>query len=291
MKFRFGVRPFEFQDFVHMIENGKLDISNVSYLDVAKKSIEMVNFQHFEFTADLVYVLPGLITKEVINQVKEFKDNNNYSCSVHLPLWAIELASPNEKIKSASTDCLIEIIELTMQLKPECWIIHPTGALTSEFTRLNLPNFAKDFMTNHFVNIASQSLEAILDNTGVSSQKIAVENVEFPFSSMVETIENLDLSICFDTGHLLAGFSGKWNDGVIEFIETYQDRIVELHLHDGTEPRIDHKPLGRYDLPVRELFKTLIDVKFTGPLVFEINLSEIIESINYIKKFVPEVKF
>jgi len=274
-----------------MIENGQLDMANVNYLDVAEKSLKMVDFQHFEFTADLVYVLPGLITEEVMTQLKEFKNKNNYSCSVHLPLWAIELASPNEKIKTASTDCLIKTIELTKRLNPECWIVHATGALISEFTRLNLPAFAKDFMTNHFVSIASQSLEKILDDTGVSSRKLAVENVEFPFRSMMETIENLDLSICFDTGHLLAGFSGKWNNGVLKFIEMYQNRIIELHLHDGKEPRIDHKPLGRYNLPVRELFKTLIDVGFTGPLVFELNLSEIKESIVYIKKFVPEVKF
>ena len=287
MALRFGVRPFEFQDFTRMIVKGELDINNVSYIDVVRTNLQD-EFQHFEITSDLAYVLPGLLTTNVVNQLKELKTNRNYSCSVHLPIWSIEPVSPNVLIRKASVKCLIEAIELTRQLDPICWVIHATGALISEFTHINLPSFAKTFMNDHFASTAQESLNQIIDQTNISSRKLAVENVEFPFRKMEECLENLDLSICFDTGHLLAGISGDWEGGVIDFFETYHDRIVELHLHDGTSPRIDHKPLGKYDLPVREFLGYLLEKKFSGPIVFELDSDEVNESMDYIRANVPE---
>jgi sugar phosphate isomerase/epimerase len=283
----FGVRPFEFQDFIGMIENGKIDISSVNYTDVVQDSLQN-KFRHFEVTGDLTYVLPGLLTSDTINQLKEFKNRNKYTCSVHLPLWGIELASPNEYIKNASIKCLVNAIEQTKILDPICWVIHATGALISEFKSIQLPNFAKSFMTRIFASTAQESLEQIIDQTNVSSRKLAVENIDFPFREMEECIEALDLSICFDTGHLLAGYSGEWEGGVIEFFQTYHKRIVEFHLHDGTKPGIDHRPLGEYDLPVQELLAKLLEVNFTGPIVFELNLDEVEKSLKFIKEKIPE---
>ncbi len=289
MPLNFGIRPFDFLDFFKMIEKGQLDITNTSYIDVTRASLQD-EFQHFEITADLVYVLPGLLTADVIQQLNEFKIANNYSCSVHLPLWSIELTSPNAYIKKASINCLVETIELMKPLDPVCWVVHATGELISEFTRdlQHIPSYAKTFMNNQFASTAQESLEQIIDRTNIPSRKLAVENVEFPFQIMEECLESLNLGVCFDTGHLLAGYSGEWENSVVDFFDTYHDRIVELHLHDGTKPRIDHKPLGQYDLPVRELLERLLDKKFSGPVVFELNLNEVEESITYIKKNVPE---
>ena len=284
----FGIRPFEFQDFIGMIETGKLDISSLNYTEVVRNSLQN-KFQHFEVTGDLAYVLPGLLSNDEINHLAEFKNRNKYTCSVHLPLWAIELASPNEYIKNASIECIVEAIEQTKILDPLCWVIHATGALISEFTRIQLPSFAKIFMTRRFASTAQESLEQIIDKTNISPRKLAVENVEFPFREMDECIEALDLSVCFDTGHLLAGYSGEWNGGVLDFFETYHDRIIEFHLHDGKKPRIDHKPLGEGDLPVRKLFEKLLEVDFTGPIVFEVDLYEVEKSMAFIKENIPEV--
>ncbi len=287
MTLNFGIRPFELEDFFRMIEQGKLDITKCNYIDVLLASLQD-NFRHFEVTADLTYVLPGLLTIEVIQQITEIRMKNNYSCSVHLPLWGIELASPNSYIREASINCLVEAIKLTKQLDPLCWVIHATGSLISEFTRIEIPSFAKMFMNNMFASTAQKSLEQIIDRTKISPRKLAVENVEFPFKAMEECLESLDLSICFDTGHLLAGYSGNGEQGVVDFYDTYHDRIIELHLHDGKNPGIDHKPLGHYDLPVKELLSKLIERNFSGPIVFELSPEEVKESMIYIKKHVPQ---
>ncbi|MFX0209113.1 MAG: cobamide remodeling phosphodiesterase CbiR [Candidatus Hodarchaeota archaeon] len=289
MKLRFGVRPFDFPDFARMIETGKFELNQVNYIDVVKSSLQN-EFQHFEITSDLMFVLSGLLSKAVIQRLNQFKTKNKYTCSVHLPLWSIELASPNVYIKQASIECIIETIERTKALDPLCWIIHATGALVAELSQQNIPPIPKEFMIKRFSSFAFDSIERILDQTKIPSRKIAVENVEFPFRVMEESLERLDLSVCLDTGHLITGFSGEWTNGVIEFYESYQDRIVELHLHDAyRNSRKDHLSLGKCDLPVRELLIKLVDSNFSGPVVFELTLNEVKESMVFIKINVPEV--
>ncbi|MFX0173713.1 MAG: cobamide remodeling phosphodiesterase CbiR [Candidatus Hodarchaeota archaeon] len=289
MRLRFGVRPFDFPDFARMIETGKFELNQVNYVDVVKSSLQN-EFQHFEITSDLMFVLPGLLSPKVIQQLNHLKTENDYSCSVHCPLWSIELASPNTYIKQASIDCTIETIERTKALKPLCWVIHATGALVAELSQQKLPQIPKEFMMKRFSSFAFNSIERILDKTNIPSRKLAVENVEFPFRVMEEGLESLDLSVCLDTGHLITGFSGEWINGVIEFYESYQDRIVELHLHDAyRNSRKDHIPLGNCDLPVRELLINLIESNFSGPVVFELTLDEVKKSTDFIKINVPEV--
>ncbi|MFX0084492.1 MAG: cobamide remodeling phosphodiesterase CbiR [Candidatus Hodarchaeota archaeon] len=288
MVFNFGIRPFEFIDFIKMIEEGNLNISKVNYLDVVSSSFlnNEISFHHFEITCDLAYVIPGFFNEDLIVQINEFKLKKNYSCSVHLPLWGIELASPNKYIRKASIDCIIDAIKLTKPLNPICWVIHATGALVSEFTQINIPKIGKTFMNRRFASIAQNSLLEIIEKTNIDTRKLAVENVEFPFRLMEDCINNLDLSICLDTGHILAGYSGDWD--ILEFVENYYERIVELHLHDGRKPRIDHKPLGNFDLSVKELFNDLLKRNYDGPIVFELSPEHVNESIIYIKENVPK---
>ncbi|MBD3190666.1 MAG: TIM barrel protein [Candidatus Heimdallarchaeota archaeon] len=286
MKLLFGNRPFDFTDFFDVVQKTNFDLSKLNYIEVMKKSLE-AGFKHIEITGDLIHVLPGLLTEETIDQLVAIKKEKNLSYSVHLPLWGIEPAAFSPQIRKGSVEVFEECINFTKPLDPICWVVHPTGALTVEFLHMGLPEFAQGFLVNFFQGYAEEVLKDLLDRTGISSRKLAVENIEFPFKNIASTIEELDLGICFDTGHLLAGFSGEMS--VLEFVDTYYDRLVELHLHDGAYPRVDHKPLGSYDLPTRELLLDLQERKFTGPLVFELTFKGALDSMEYIRKNIPEV--
>jgi len=283
---KFGNRTFDFSDLFGLIMDGKVDLSNLNYIDVMKNSVD-AGFKHIEITGDLPYVLPGILTSEKIKQLVEFKKKEGITFSIHLPLWGIEPAAFSKHIRDGSVATFVECIELTKPLDPTSWVLHPTGALTAEFLNMNLPDFAKGLVLSQFCSYIEDSIRKFLEKTDIAPEKIAVENIEFPFESMEPIIEELGLSICFDTGHLLAGFSGEIS--VLDFVERYYDRIVELHLHDGAFPRIDHKSLGKHDLPVKDLLLELHKKNFKGPLVFELTLQEALESMEYIKEHVPEV--
>ena len=144
----FGIRPFEFNDFISMIGEGTLDVTQVDYCDIVESSFKRHGnlFRHFEVTCDLAYVLPGFFNSNTMQRLNEFRIKNDYTCSIHLPLWGIELASPNTYIREGSVKCIIDAIELTKSLDPICWVINATGPLVSEFTQMNLPEIGKKFM-------------------------------------------------------------------------------------------------------------------------------------------------
>ncbi len=286
MRLRFGIRPFEFDDVKAFLSENTFEGISMSFTDVLEKVTQVANLRHFEITGDLIYVLPGLITESTIQDLITLKNEHALTYSVHLPLWSIELSSPNEHIRSASINCLLETINLTKPLNPDCWVIHATGALATEFFHMKMPSYLKDVVITQFTLNACRSIEEIIDRTGINPRKLAIENVEFPFKEFFEGVEELDVSICFDTGHLLAGYSGDWD--IIDFLETYQDRIIELHLHDGKKPGVDHQVLGKHALPVRDLLSWLKDRNFQGPIVFELSLANTIKSLRYIQSVYPE---
>jgi sugar phosphate isomerase/epimerase len=246
-------------------------------------------FHHIEITMDMEYVIPGSLSEDTLRKFMELSEKLGITYSFHLPLWSIELASPNPFIRKGSIESIIHSINLIKDLNPECYVLHSTGALASEFTRLNISSTFKQIVNRSLLSFSEQSISEILSRTSINSRKLAIENVEFPFELTRETIDKFNLSICFDTGHLLAGFSGEIP--FMDFMKENYDRIVEIHLHDGFHKeengiiiRKDHLPLGEGMLPIKDFINYLNLKNFRGPLVFEIPIKDAKYSINVLKQ-------
>ena len=281
-KLRFGITPINFD-----IIDENFDLKNIKFPFLVEKATN-AGYEHIEVTMDLEYVLPGSISKRVIKQLLRIKKDTGISYSIHLPLWSIELASPNSHIRNASADCMIESIKRTAPLEPLAYVLHSTGALAAEFSRINLPDNLKNRITDLMNLFASSSIERILNNTDIDPKLIAVENIEFPFDATRKLIDKYDLSICFDTGHLLVGYSGK--ETVQEFLDKHYDKIIEFHLNDGKimedgRPN-DHIAVGDGSFPM-DIMGRIKD--FKGPLVFELTFTDAETSLKRIKQNYPNL--
>jgi hypothetical protein len=179
-------------------------------------------------------------------------------------------------------------------LDPEIYVLHATGALASEFYRMPIPEPAHQYLLHQFQNNARTSILEILNVTGVKSRRLAIETVEFPFDLTLELAEDLDLSICLDTGHVLVGFSGPIE--IFYALERCLPHLGEIHLHDGTwqgpNRNIgygkDHQPLGRGDLDVASFLDKLDVSGFDGPVILELNLDDALESMEFISTIRPK---
>ena len=140
---------------------------------------------------------------------------------------------------------------------------------------------------------AAESIRTILSETGIPSRQLAIETIEFPFELTMELAEMLDLSLCLDIGHVLAGFSGPVE--LFDALEQMLPRLAEVHLHDapwqGEEQVIgygtDHQALGKGDLDVGRLLDRLEEVGFDGPIIFELTVTEALESLDVIRRIRP----
>ncbi len=250
-------------------------------------------FNPIEVSADMALFLPHAFHAEAIEKLAALKEETGTPYTVHLPLWSAEVSTPLVPVRDGAVQAVVDAFELTLPLEPEMYVLHATGALAAEFYRMKVHELAKAFTLNEFQNQARHSLETILAKTGIPSRKLAIETVEFPFEMTLSLAEELDLSICFDTGHVLAGFSGA--PDFFEALEACLPRLGEVHLHDSPwrspdqEPgyHLDHKPLGQGDLDLGRFLDRLVEAGYEGPVVFELTVEEALESLEAIREVRP----
>ena len=266
-------------------------LANVMAFDQAALVAKLAGFgfSPIELGADLAMVLPHILAPEAVEKLAAIKGQHNLSYTVHLPLWSIEPASLHAPVRLGSVQALVNAVRATLPLEPEVYVLHATGALAAEFYRMNLPDLAKNFMMRQFQAAAGESIAAILAETSLPSRQLAIETIEFPFDLTLELADELDLSLCLDTGHVLVGFSGPI--GLFEALERCLPRLAEVHLHDGPwqgpERKIgygkDHQPLGTGDLDVARFLAALEQAAFDGPIIFELGLEQALASMEYIE--------
>ena len=258
--------------------------------DLAEQGLNLI-----ELGGDLTLFFPNAFSPETIGRLAYLKRERGLNYTVHLPLWSVEPSTPLEPVRSGSVAAVIDTIRATQGLSPEMYVLHATGALAAEFYQMHLPETARLLLLRQFQSGARSSLKTILAETGLPSRKLAIETIEFPFDLTLELAEELDLSICFDTGHVLVGFSGP-----IDFFEALQrcmPRLGEIHLHDAPRFRQnrkplygeDHRPLGTGDLEITRFLDHLEGENFRGPIIFELQMDQALESIAVIQSLRPEL--
>ncbi len=292
---RFGVVPLEFKPAVNrIVVNGVPDFSRFDIVEIVREAVGMDYISVIEISMDIEHIVPGALTSDVIDRLIELKDELGHSYSVHLPFWSVEPASFNKFVRRATVDTTVSSIKLAERLEPEAYVFHSTGALATEFSRLDFSKDLVALISGYMSTFSAKSVEEVLTKSELDPKKLAIENIEFPFSLTREIVDEYDTSICFDTGHALTRYSG--DESVIEFYKAHKDRIIEFHLHDGIyEERDgvvhhdDHIALGTGEMPIRELLMEVVRDKFNGPVIFELTSPETIESLRKIKEVVPEV--
>ncbi len=257
------------------------------------RSLAENGFNPIELGGDLAMLLPHTYSPQAIQRLVEVKAELGLSFTLHLPLWSIEPSTLQAPVRQGSVQALVDMIQVTQPLEPEVYVLHATGALAAEFYHMRLPEMARSILLRQFQNGARESLQSILQCTKLDSRKLAIETVEFPFDLTLELAEELDLSMCLDTGHVLVGFSGPVE--LFDVLERCLPRLAEIHLHDGPwqgpEMKIgygkDHQPLGKGDLDLGRFLDRLDSAGYQGPLIFELRLDEALASMEIIRSLRP----
>lgn len=291
---RFGIMAMQLEALVPSdlpVEQIMASIMNFDHAGLAKGLADK-GFNPIELGGDLGMFLPNVYSPESIQKLAALK-SNNLSYTLHLPLWSVEPSTPLVPVRKGSVEAVVETIKATTPLAPEVFVLHATGALAAEFYNMKISELARTLILAQFQNGARESIRAILSETGIPSRRLAIETIEFPLDLTLELAEEFDLSICLDTGHVLAGFPG-WFD-FFDVVEKILPRLAEVHLHDCKKmPQgvrgygEDHKPLGTGDLELGRFLDRLASANFTGPLVFELNVEEALESLAVVKSIRPE---
>jgi sugar phosphate isomerase/epimerase len=263
-------------------------LAGMDHVAIVRRLFE-AGFDPIELSGDMVLFFPQSLSPDVVERLAALKQETGLSYSVHLPLWSVEPSTPLGPVRQGSVRALADCVRATRPLEPEAYVLHATGALAAEFYRMGLPALAQGLVLRQFQAAARESIRALLDETGLPPRRLAVETIEFPLDLILELAEELDLSVCLDTGHILAGFAGRGD--LFEVLELVLPRLAEVHLHDapqwtaGQAPGYgtDHQALGRGELDYIRLLDRLAEAGFSGPVILELTVEEALASLEAIR--------
>jgi sugar phosphate isomerase/epimerase len=297
MQMRFGIMTMQREDLIPSglsLQEMLAYLVDLDHADLARRLFSH-GFNPIEVGGDMPLFLPHTLAPPAVQRLAELKEQTGLTYTVHLPLWSVEPSTPLAPVREGSVQALIDAIQATLPLEPEIYVLHATGALAAEFYQMDLPSVAHTFILRQFQGNARASIQTLLAETGIPSRQLAIETIEFPFDLTLEMAEELDLSICLDTGHVLVGFSGPWD--LFEVLDRCLPRLGEIHLQDGPwqgpERKIgygqDHQPLGQGDLEVGRLLDKLVEADFSGPIILELTLQQALASMEVIRSIRPDV--
>ncbi len=198
-----------------------------------------------------------------IKELVKLKNEFNITYNVHLPTdVSIAAANPNER--KVAVDAISKVIETTSILDPVTYTLH-------------IPYESYPGGSNVWQAYAFKGLRTLLTN-GMNSKLISVETLDYSSELLIDIVEEFDLSVCLDIGHLIV-------DGYdpVKIFNNFKERISIIHLH-GVRNGADHLSLDL--LPEKDFInikKILED--FTGSLSIEVfSFNDLERSLAYIKK-------
>lgn len=276
-------------------EGAAAHVVNFEHAALVRRVATSSGFKVIELGGDLVLFFPHTYSPQAIERLAALKQELGLTYTVHLPLWSVEPSTPLAPVRQGAVRAVIETVKATLPLDPKIYVLHATGTLATEFYRMRLPELAHALILRQFASYAGESIKTVLAETGLASRRLAIETIEFPFDLTLDLAEQLDLSICLDTGHVLSGFSGPIE--LFDALERCLPRLAEIHLHDSPWLRPgqeivygrDHQPLGKGDLDVGRLLDRLAEAQFAGPLIFELRIEQASASLEVIRALRPDL--
>ena len=213
-----GEFPFRLGTTSYILPDGILP--NLRYLCSLVDDVELVLFESDEFSN-----MPSVgDAREMASIGREFY----LTYTVHLPLdTALGSADEGERISSVGK-CR-RVIERMSPVEPFAWILHLHGD-----RRGKLPG--EDM--KRWIGQNRRSLAELLAGGPVPS-KISVETLDYDFQHAAGLVEEFDLSVCLDIGHLL--MNGR---DVMAHLDRWMSRARVFHLHGVNPQGTDHCHVG-----------------------------------------------
>jgi len=187
----------------------------------------------------------------------EIKGCYKMKYSLHAAIGDINIASLNERIREASIREMVRTMDHANRMNIKTVTIHP-----------GIYSMVLQDVKARSVQHAKRSLKRIDKRSKEYGVTVAVENMpsfavmmgQTP-EELLDLIEGTELKICFDIGH--ANTMGK----IDECIDSFGERIVNIHIHDNHGKHDEHKTIGDGNIDFISVLKKL--KKYKGNYIIE----------------------
>ncbi len=246
--FKLGTTSFIYPDYY---------IPNVKMLAPYMDEIELLLFESAK---------ECLPSKHEIKTLALLTEEFDTSYNIHLPT-DIFLGNPNPSIRHHAVETIIRIIDLTSLLSPSTYTLHLS---------YDEPSWQKDDVIR-WQDLICESMMHLL-SAGIKAESISIETLMYPFEWADKIINEFNLSVCIDLGHLIL----KGTD-LEAIFEKYCGITSILHIH-GVEKSQDHVSLDK--LSEKHIGSVMRILKrFTGIVSLEVfSFNNLVASLDFLEK-------
>ena len=213
------------------------------------------HFSHWEIFSEVDHAVVG---REA--EIREMIGGRGMTCSVHAPICDLNVAAFTDRLMQASLDVLCETIASAAEIDAATVTIHPgLSSMSVNGTEGRAEGRAREAM---------KVLERAGREHGVV---LAIENMpSFPFF-LGRTAASL--------ARIVDGTMGQ----IDAMVETFGDRIVNVHIHDNNGQRDEHLTIGDGGIDFDRVLGLLSS--YRGNYIIESkNLDSAVESQSRLKK-------
>ncbi len=200
-------------------------LPNVTALAERVDDVELLVFE-----SDQISNLPS---RSMVRSLARVAEANGLTYTVHLPV-DVRLGSANENERRESVEKCIRVIERMDALDPFAYVVHFSNTSFVEMEELSEKGWGE------WRSRLERSVREFLA-AGVAPERLCVETLSYDFERVATVVEEHDLSICLDVGHLL--LKDRSPD---ELWDRYASRIRVVHIH-GIRDGKDHASLAHLD--------------------------------------------
>lgn len=198
--------------------------------------------------------------EQLFSQAAEILKQFPVHYTVHPPAWDTNLTSENKAIRAASFSEYKKAIEFAGMLGAEHVVIHPGFCFAGVFDRRQAQLRAQEAISL-LAEVAKQHhSKLVVENVGYNGTELYTEE---EFARLLEPFDGA-VGYLLDVGH---AYLNGWD--IPRMIETLDDRLYAVHLHDNGGALDDHLPIGHGSIQWEPIFSALQQSSTQPQLILE----------------------
>ncbi|HEX2169922.1 MAG TPA: sugar phosphate isomerase/epimerase family protein [Nitrososphaera sp.] len=219
-----------------------------------------LNFEYAEIGIEGPEGNPDIINKkkdEIVKLLERFK----HKPIGHTAYW-IDLASDYDYIRHAWINEAIREIRIARELGIDLINFHANvnGMFFGEKRKVVLDNLIKSL--REIANQAKRfNVGVMLENTPLSNGIHNVDEFKYIIYNVPTLFVHLDIPHAFTSGGMKS---------VIDYINTFKDKIIHIHWHDNHGQKDEHLPIGEGSIDHEKAIKALKEIGYNGTITLEV---------------------
>ena len=224
-----------------------------------------LGFDYVEIGIEEPQATPQMLMRQNQEILRSLSETRLFALG-HTAYW-VGFGSAHEKVRRGWVEEAKDMIQAASQLRIHLLNFHYNARLgrvgAKEASRNNFVENFSNSMRELTQFAESMNVELMLENPPPQGV-YPLEGIDY-FAQVINSVPKLRLHL--DVAHAYIENGMK---GVQQYLDTFGDKLVHVHLHDNHGKQDEHLPLGRGKIDIRKVVKALKEIDYCRTITFEV---------------------